>query len=174
MGLVNHKYNILFCYRNNMNPEKRGVQKVADLLVKFFISNGNKVYYLNSEKGLTNISFKGFANSEPYYQEASSICMTSDYEGFGMVLIEVMQYGVVPVTFNNWASLKDIIIDNETGLFVPSGDIDNYIFKLIEIIRNEKLRNAIASNAVKQVQKFDINRIGEQWLNLFDSLHNKN
>ena len=68
-----------------------------------------------------------------------------------MILIEVMQYGLVPVTFNNWASLKDIIIDYETGLLVPSGDIGNSIFKLIEIIRNEKLRNAIASNAVKQV-----------------------
>ena len=65
-----------------MNPEKRDVKKVDDLLVKFFISNRNKIYYLNSEKGLTNIRFKGFANSEPYCQEASSIYMCLDYEGF--------------------------------------------------------------------------------------------
>ena len=130
----------------------------------------NYIQQSSEEMELKNISFKGFVNPEPYYHEASIICMTSDYEGFGMVLIEAMQYGVVPVTFNNWASLTDIIIDNETGLLVPSGDIENYIVKLKEMMRNKELRNTMGMNAIKLVKKFDINSIGKEWLNLFDEL----
>ncbi len=131
----------------------------------------NYIQQRSINMGLNNISFKGFVHPEPYYQDASIICMTSDYEGFGMVLIEAMQYGVLPMAFDNWASLKDIIVDNETGLLIPSNDIENYVFKLSEIIKDEELREKIAGNAIKHVQKFDINYIGEEWLNLFEDLN---
>lgn len=122
------------------------------------------------EMGLTNITFKGFVDPEPYYQQASIICMTSDYEGFGMVLIEAMQYGVIPISFNNWASLQDIIIDNETGILAPANDLEAYSYKLMEIMRGDGLRSRIAVNALNHALQFDINKIGEKWINLFNSL----
>lgn len=122
------------------------------------------------EMHLKKIYFKGYMDPEPYYQDAAIICLTSDYEGFGMVLIEAMQHGVVPIAFNNWASVKDIIVNNETGMLVPTNDVENYITKLIEIIKNEKLRCEIAVNACKHVQQFDINIIGQKWLNLFEEI----
>jgi glycosyltransferase involved in cell wall biosynthesis len=125
--------------------------------------------YANSLQ-LERISFMGFVDPEPYYEAASIICMTSDYEGFGMVLIEAMQYGVVPITFDNWISLKDIIIDNVTGFLIPPDALEHYAIKLAEIMRNDEVRNSVSANAVRHIQKFDINKIGQEWLNLFDDI----
>ena len=38
-----------------------------------------------------------FQNPTEYYKKAVCSCMTSNYEGFSMVLIEAMQYGCVPL-----------------------------------------------------------------------------
>ena len=119
------------------------------------------------EMRLQRIEFKGFVDPEPYYRDASIIAMTSDYEGFGMVLAEAMQYGVVPIAFNNWASLKDIIIDMETGVLVTSGDVNSYCSRLAGLISDAALRSRLAINVVNHVQKFDISKIGEEWLGIF-------
>lgn len=37
---------------------------------------------------LSNVSFEGFRNPAPYYRRASIFCMTSTFEGFGLVLPE--------------------------------------------------------------------------------------
>ena len=50
-----------------------------------------KLEYMS--RRLDRISFLGFQNPEPYYREASILCMTSNHEGFGMVLIESRTQG---------------------------------------------------------------------------------
>ncbi len=45
---------------------------------------------------LKNISFEGFQEPEPYYARSSLFCLTSTFEGFGLVLAEAMQHGCVP------------------------------------------------------------------------------
>lgn len=64
---------------------------------------------------LRNIEFKGTQPSEPYYAESSVLCMTSTYEGFPMVLIEAQQYGCVPMAFDSFEAVHDIIEDGENG-----------------------------------------------------------
>lgn len=119
---------------------------------------------------LENVRFEGFVDPVPYYKEASIIGMTSDYEGFGMVLIEAMQFGVVPISFFNWSSLQDIIVQDETGVRVTANDLNEYSNKLSKLLSNEEERNRISNNAKEYVKKFDIEVIGPQWLKLFDSI----
>ena len=55
----------------------------------------------------------------PFYRDASILCLTSDFEGWGMVLTEAMTFGAVPVAFNSYAAITDIIDDGKNGLLVP-------------------------------------------------------
>ncbi len=121
---------------------------------------------------LQNVRFEGFVAPEPYYQDASIICMTSDYEGFGLVLIEAMQYGVVPITFNNWSSLKDIITNQETGMLASTNDISTYVAMLDQLMTDEALRKSISVNATKHVKNFQIESIGPQWDQILKDLIN--
>ena len=138
-----------------------------------FLGDGNArmdLENLVNSMELVNVRFEGFVNPMPYYKEASIIGMTSDYEGFGLVLIEAMQYGVVPISFFNWSSLQDIIVNNETGILVKSKDLDDYANKLSKLLSNEEERNRLSKNAVENAKKFDIEVIGPKWIKLFESI----
>jgi len=119
---------------------------------------------------LNNVRFEGFVDPLPYYYDASVICMTSDYEGFGLVLVEAMQFGVVPITFNNWVSLKDIIKDQDTGILVSTDDIVEYSGKLEQLLSSDVIRKRISLNAKEYSKKFNIETIGPRWTELLNEL----
>jgi len=125
---------------------------------------------LSNSLNLVHVKFKGFVDPLPFYRESSILCMTSDYEGFGLALAEAMQFGVVPIVFDNWSSLKDIIIHNETGLLIPQGDMAGYGENLELLMKDDHLRKRLSDNAKVFVRKFSIDEIGKKWLNLFNEL----
>lgn len=127
---------------------------------------------LAKELKLKNIVFKGFVDPEPYYNQASIICLTSDYEGFGLAMVEAMQFGVVPIAFNNWASLSDIIEHKKTGLIVNSNHIADFVAKLNSLMTDDREWKRMSLNASAYVQKFHIDVIGPQWLDLLKSCIN--
>jgi glycosyltransferase involved in cell wall biosynthesis len=130
----------------------------------------NKVEDLAESLRLKRVRFEGFVDPVPYYRESSIICMTSDYEGFGLVLIEAMEFGNVPITFNNWISLKDIILDQETGILVETNNMEDYVIKLDLLMSDDLLRKKISFNAKEHAKKFEIEKIGPEWIRLFNNL----
>ena len=49
--------------------------------------------------GLQHVNFEGFQKPHRYYEQASALILTSEYEGFPLVLAECMSFGVVPVVY---------------------------------------------------------------------------
>jgi len=184
-GVQNKKKQILFVARIDLpvkRPDKM-LQIWSRLENKFpdwellFLGDGsdrNKVEEMSKDLGLKNVKFEGFVDPIPYYKVASVICMTSEYEGFGLVLPEAMQFGVVPITFNNWVSLKDIITDQVTGILVSTDNITEYSEQLEQLLSDEVVRNRISNNVKEYAKKFEIESIGPRWTKLFDGLFNGN
>jgi glycosyltransferase involved in cell wall biosynthesis len=121
-------------------------------------------------RNIKNVSFKGFVDPVPYYQEASIICMTSEYEGFGIVLVEAMNVGVVPISFSNWSSIHDIITDKENGILVENDNIEIFTRELKHLISNESFRSQLSINALKTSRNFDIEVIGPKWIDLIENI----
>ncbi len=180
---VNKKKQVLFVGRldwSSKRPDKmlriwkRLFQKHPDwrLLMLGDGPDRAKTEDLAREFQLKNIAFKGFVDPEPYYNEASIICLTSDYEGFGLAMVEAMQFGVVPIAFSNWASLSDIIEHKQTGLMVKPNDMADFVDKLNSLMSDDKEQKRMALNAIAFVQKFHIDVIGPQWLELLKSCMN--
>lgn len=130
----------------------------------------DKLKNLSSKLKLANISFYGFANPEPFYKRGSIICMTSRFEGFPMVLTEGMQYGCVPIAFDSFDALHDVIISSETGETVKPFNRKEYRKKLERLISDEDYRNRLSRNAFNYVKKFDIAYIIRLWTDLFTEL----
>jgi len=123
------------------------------------------------QEGIPRVFFEGIQNPQAYYEEASIFCFSSaSSEGWGMVLVEAQMNGCVPLAFNSYSSIADIISDHETGRLVPAYNNTLYTDALIELMQNDALRNKLAINTIEYVKKFDINIIGHQWINLFDEL----
>jgi len=120
--------------------------------------------------GLRRAFFEGFQNPEKYYREASIFCMTSAYEGFPMVLVESAAFGCVPVAFDSFAAVRDIISDGENGVLVPAFDLDAYAEKLAQLMSDDALRERLAQTALSKIpEKFSPQKIVQKWIALFDS-----
>ena len=115
-----------------------------------------------------NIQILGFRDPEPYYREASILCMTSNFEGFGMVLIEAMSKGCVPIAFDSFTALHDIIEDDR--LKVTPFSKKEYIAKLSVLMSNPNLLSQLRAKCYSDVEKFDIHNICDKWESLFNSL----
>lgn len=127
-----------------------------------------KAKKLSCSLGLDNVHFEGFQSPQKYYKSASVFCMTSSYEGFGIVLVEAMQYGVVPMAFNSYLSVTDVIDDGKNGLLIEPFNVDEYASALSGLIEDEECRLALAHRALKKAQDFSLDTVGEKWLSLLN------
>ena len=118
--------------------------------------------------GLKRVSFEGFQAPRSYYECAAIFCMTSTFEGFPMVLVEAASLGCVPVAFDSFAAVNDIIADDESGSIVPAFDCEKYAKTLARLMSDDALRERLAKNALAQIpEKFSPEKIAARWEMLF-------
>ena len=122
----------------------------------------------NLANGIKNIEFTGFLEPYEYYQRASIFCMTSIFEGFPMCLTEAMQFGCVPIAFDSFPAIHDIILPQQTGELVCPFSKREYIQKITYLMQNDSYRNELSRKAFNHVKKYDIKKIVECWINLIE------
>lgn len=186
VDLKEKKNEVLFVGRMD-NAQKR-----IDLLLhiwgkiekKHFINNwtlnicGNgpdeeKLKRMKDELGLQNVYFRGVVSPEEWYRTASIFCMTSEFEGFGLVLIEAATFSCVPMAFDSFEAVNDIITDQENGRLIKAFDVDAYAEALAELIENKDYRIKLAENAKRDVKKFGPDVVMDEWERLFDEVLDK-
>ncbi len=85
-----------------------------------------------------------------------------EMEGFGIVSIESMMYGV-PVVASNIRPVSEIIDDYQTGLLFKPGNPQDLSKKVIELYENHKLRSKIIKLAREKAhKKYDIVNISQK------------
>ena len=140
------------------------------------VGDGEDRYILEKlikKKKLQRIFITGYTDPNDYYQKAKILVLPSYNEGFGMVLIEAMAHGCVPIVFNTSPAFHDIITDSNNGFIVNNLNKKEYINKCQLLMTNDKQLNQMATNAISSVKKFSLEIIGEQWINLFNTLLKK-
>lgn len=122
--------------------------------------------------GLKNVYFEGFQNPIEYYKRASVLMLTSDFEGFPLVIIECMSIGVIPVVYNSYAAVGDIIDDGKDGIIIPFHKdgyrADEAARMMTKIMDNNEKRYRMAMNAIEKSKKFSINNIYREWISILE------
>ncbi len=113
------------------------------------------------------ITYKADMTAE--YETASIQALTSLYEGLPMVLIEGSAYGIPAVAFNIDCGPSDVINDGVSGFLISDRNEDSFAEKLSLLIEDNELRRKFAEAAIVESKKFDINRVMNQWGNLFNA-----
>lgn len=134
--------------------------------------SGNSDYFrkLCIKFSIENVEIPGFVNMDEYYSKSSIFCNTSVTEGLPMVLLEALGYGCVPMSFDNFASVHDIIEDGENGYIIPAFDEKEYARKLDLLMTDEDLRMTMAHKGRESVNHFNPEAIARKWIELFQSL----
>lgn len=104
------------------------------------------------------------------YVHSSLLVMSSNYEGFGMVLVEAMSCGVPVISFDCKCGPKDIIQPGINGLLVPNGDIQALADEMMKVMEDEAYRKMLSLNARKVVDTYSEQAVMSQWILLFTSI----
>ena len=81
-----------------------------------------------------------------------------------------MACGLPVVSFDCPCGPKDIVRHNEDGLLVPSGDIDKLAESMHKMMSDDALRRKMASAALVNVRRFQLNEIAGKWQLLFEDV----
>lgn len=106
------------------------------------------------------------------YAKSSIIVMTSNYEGFGMVLVEAMACGVPAIAFDCQCGPKDIIQPGENGLLVRNGDIEGLATAMMKLMDDAAYRQRLSENAKGIISTYAEETVMQQWITLFTTLVN--
>ena len=104
------------------------------------------------------------------YVKSDMLVMSSNYEGFPMVMIEAMACGLPVVSFDYKCGPKDIIQSGINGLLVPNGDIQALADAMMKVMEDEAYRKMLSLNARKVVVTYSEQAVMAQWIRLFTSI----
>ena len=104
------------------------------------------------------------------YIQSSMLVMSSNYEGFPMVLIEALTYGVVPIAFASFEALQDIIKDGINGFVITPFDKKKYADRLIWLMDNKEELMKMSHAGFSSSLYYSLESVGSKWLKLFKNI----
>lgn len=126
---------------------------------------------LNLERRISIIPFTKEVNE--FYKTSSIYVLPSRDESFGMVLLEAMSFGIPCIAYKSFGPM-DIINNNNNGILVDNGDINEFSNQIRRLIESYELRKELGKKSIERMKKYNIENIGEKWDRLFYELCNKN
>lgn len=119
--------------------------------------------------GLHSVRFiKPTKDVVPYYKEASIYVMSSRFEGLPLVLIEALSMGLPIISFNCQTGPKDVVENGETGILVPSGDVEKLALALDALSDSPEQRRRFQVNALRKSEDFKMPRIANLWKEIIE------
>lgn len=157
-------------------------QKGFDLLMDAFyplnearftltiVGDGDEKFAYNLDK--RNITYMGWLNGDDLalqYKRADVVVVPSRWEGFAMVPLEAMSYGV-PIIASNSTSLPEVVFPDINGYLFTSNDSDSLKMVLLNIDM-VKLGTMGAKGKKLLMEKFTSSKMTEKVFNLYLALN---
>ena len=120
-------------------------------------------------RGLARITFHGFQKPNRFYAQSKMLLLTSDFEGFALVLVECMAMGCVPVVYASYPAAKDIVRGGGKLLTPPFSALE-FADAIVELARNEDKLNEMSARALTIVDDFGLAPIMKKWDSALNAL----
>lgn len=122
---------------------------------------------LISKLGLKNVTYHGWQSAASFLKRSSILMMTSEYEGLPLSILEAQAYGCVPIAYNSFASLKDVITPFENGVVAENfGNIEEFTNLLKDLMYDESYRKELSEKGMRTQSKFSSDNIAKEWLRI--------
>lgn len=98
-----------------------------------------------------------------YYKQASLFLLTSKTEGFGMVLLEAISFGIPCISFDCPSGPRDMIINNINGFLVSQNNEREFLDYVVKIISDNNLKVKMGSKAYELSKEWDDDKLLNEW-----------
>jgi glycosyltransferase involved in cell wall biosynthesis len=163
----------------NLKPQKdyptmlRCISELQDKSEMYLVILGKgkqkeNLMKLADELGIQDrISFEGFVNNPySYMSKADVFALSSEWEGFGNVIVEAMACGTPVVCTDCPGGASEILNDGKYGSLVPVGDEEALASAIWEMLNNPTDSSTLKSRA----KDFDVRHIVDQYERVFNSV----
>ncbi len=130
--------------------------------------------HANLEKKISDFNLQavihllGFKeNVYDYISKAKFLVLSSQYEGFSMVILEALSLGIPVVSFDCEYGPRELIHNNSNGILVENQNFDELTRKLDIFVEDEIFYQNCKNNTISSVAKFQSSVIVNQWLQIF-------
>jgi len=122
----------------------------------------------SAQLGLSNnVTFIGFINDpERLIQQASIFLLSSDFEGFGNVIVEAMASGVPVISTDCSYGPSEIIDDGIDGMLVPVKSPQKMAEKIIELLEDKGKLNSLSTAGKVKANNYTSEVISSKFLEL--------
>ncbi len=121
---------------------------------------------------LERVRFTGFREDIPSVMSAVDVLVLgSDYEGFGLVLLEAMAAGK-PVLATYVSAIPEVVVDGETGILVPPRNPQAMATGMDALMDSSKRQRMGQAAAVRVREKFCLKRMVQQTQRIYDRVLN--
>jgi glycosyltransferase involved in cell wall biosynthesis len=93
---------------------------------------------------------------------------TSQHEGFGLVFLEAMAFGLPIICFDHGGQ-TDFLVDGETGRLVPLNDLDRFAQSIVEL-QHAQVRREMAAKNRRLVEDYFIDKCADRYESVFEEV----
>ena len=121
-------------------------------------------------KDLPRIKFHGFQNPMAYYETSKIILLTSDFEGFGLVLVEAMTAGCVPIILGSYPAAYEIADGSNGVVLATPFDLKAYSDEMLRLAKTPERLGAMSKKAIEKAGEYSPEEVAKEYLALLFAL----
>jgi glycosyltransferase involved in cell wall biosynthesis len=112
-----------------------------------------RLHKTNPELFVNVIEVGHVRNHEVYLAITDVLCLPSYREGFGSIVVDAAAIGV-PTIGSNIPGLADSVIDMQTGMLFPAGNLNELVKLMLAFIEDSELRQRMGNCAKTRVNEY--------------------
>ena len=109
------------------------------------------------------------SNVDEYYKKAEILCLASRFEGFGMVLVEALAFGLPIVSFDCEVGPAEVLGGTDS-ILVPKNDVGLLAESLVNLMNDEEKRKILSLKSIEKSHIYQPVKITNQWIELLESV----
>lgn len=166
--------------RKNIDLTINALSHISNKNVSFYIiGDGPERAFLEGlvrSLGLVDrVKFLGFLDEEEkwkYLALADLFVQPSMHEGFGIIYMEAMHFGL-PIVCTNHGGQVDFLTNKENALLIDVGDVDACADAVEQFMRDKELYRICSENNRKKIRGFYAEAIADRYMEIFKDLKNR-
>lgn len=133
-----------------------------------YIDQLNNQIHENKLDGFVTLKGK-VTNIYDLYKEYALFVLTSYCEGLPMVLLEAKSKKLPCICFDCKTGPREIVRDNVDGYLVEVDDTQSLVFRILECMKDNELRQKLSNETYGNISKFKKELIIQQWIEFIDN-----